>query len=85
MNATRYNHSELDNTVPERQISFFPLFVKYYSLKLVYCLKFTSHHRDICSSIFLCITNCHRTPNWGARESTQEAKGVSNPIGGETI
>jgi hypothetical protein len=27
----------------------------------------------------------HRTPNGGARESTQGAKGVCNPIGGTTI
>jgi hypothetical protein len=27
----------------------------------------------------------HRPPNEGARESTQGAKGVSNPIGGTTI
>jgi hypothetical protein len=27
----------------------------------------------------------HRAPNGGARESTQEAKGVCNPIGGTTI
>jgi hypothetical protein len=27
----------------------------------------------------------HRAPNGGARESTQRAKGVCNPIGGITI
>jgi hypothetical protein len=27
----------------------------------------------------------HRAPNGGARESTQGAKGVCNPIGGTTI
>jgi hypothetical protein len=27
----------------------------------------------------------HRAPNEGARESTQGAKGVCNPIGGTTI
>ena len=27
----------------------------------------------------------HRTPNGGARESTQGAKGICNPIGGTTI
>jgi hypothetical protein len=27
----------------------------------------------------------HRVPNGGARESTQGAEGVSNPIGGTTI
>jgi hypothetical protein len=27
----------------------------------------------------------HRAPNGGARESTQEAEGVCNPIGGTTI
>jgi hypothetical protein len=27
----------------------------------------------------------HRAPNEGARESTQEAKAVCNPIGGTTI
>ena len=27
----------------------------------------------------------HRAPNGGARESTQEAKGVCNPIGGTAI
>ena len=27
----------------------------------------------------------HRSPNGGARESTQGAKGVCNPIGGTTI
>jgi hypothetical protein len=27
----------------------------------------------------------HRAPNGGARESTQGAKGIGNPIGGTTI
>jgi hypothetical protein len=27
----------------------------------------------------------HRAPNRGARESTQGAKGICNPIGGTTI
>jgi hypothetical protein len=27
----------------------------------------------------------HRAPNGGARESTQEAKGICNPIGGTTL
>jgi hypothetical protein len=27
----------------------------------------------------------HRAPNGGARESTQGAKGIRNPIGGTTI
>jgi hypothetical protein len=27
----------------------------------------------------------HRAPNGGARESTQGAKGICNPIGGTTI
>jgi hypothetical protein len=27
----------------------------------------------------------HRVPNGGARESTQGAKGICNPIGGTTI
>jgi hypothetical protein len=27
----------------------------------------------------------HRAPNEGARESTQGAKGICNPIGGTTI
>jgi hypothetical protein len=27
----------------------------------------------------------HRAPNGGARESTQGAKGIYNPIGGTTI
>jgi hypothetical protein len=27
----------------------------------------------------------HRVPNEGARENTQEVKGVCNPIGGTTI
>jgi hypothetical protein len=27
----------------------------------------------------------HRAPNTGARESTQGAKGISNPIGGTTL
>jgi hypothetical protein len=27
----------------------------------------------------------HRAPNGGARESTQRAKGICNPIGGTTI
>jgi hypothetical protein len=36
-------------------------------------------------SIHFCIWMEHRAPNEGARESTQGAKGVCNPIGGTTI
>jgi hypothetical protein len=40
-------------------------------------------HRSGCSQSAIWIE--HRAPNGGARESTQGAEGVYNPIGGTTI
>jgi hypothetical protein len=42
-------------------------------VKHISLIKFTEYWMD------------HMAPNEGARESTQEAKGICNPIGGKTL
>jgi hypothetical protein len=41
--------------------------------------------KEVKSHIFESYKVYHRAPNGGARESTQEAKGICNPIGGTTL
>jgi hypothetical protein len=63
--------------LPEVQLDFFSLVIVKYQMKKIRCTQ------DLMPGGKLWMY--HRAPSGEARESTQGAKGICNPIGGTTI